>query len=109
MSTKIPSPQGISRLLKDAGFKRSAYEGRSGASSGYRVGKAYTSVILQDGTVIEAEKAVKVTHHFWSMGGTPSARYRQELERYAPVIEAAGYRTEIQNGGRDLLVVAKEG
>ena len=108
---KTPTPQGISALLRRAGFKRSVREGRSGASSGYRVGKIYGRVVLiqQDGAIIQEGRAVEVRHVFWSMGGTPAERYRQELERYAPAIEAAGYRTEIQNGGRSLIVTAKEG
>lgn len=96
MTTKPPTPQGISALLRKAGFTRSARTGRSGTCSGFRAGKVYTR-----------EGAVRVSHHFWSMG-TPAERHREELTRYAEVITAAGYRAEIQNGGRDLIVTAGE-
>ena len=109
MPGKIPTASSISRLLKVAGFRRSESQGRSGSSSGYRVGKVYGRVILQDGTITEQGGAVEVRHSFWSMGGMPVERYRQELERYIPAIEAAGFRTEIQQGGRSLIVTAKDG
>jgi hypothetical protein len=96
MTTKTPTPQGISALLRKAGFTRSERTGRGGYCSGYRVGKLYT----RDG-------AVRVSHHFWSMG-EPVTRHREELARYAEVITAAGYMAEIQNGGRDLIVTAGE-
>jgi hypothetical protein len=107
MTPKTPTPQGISTLLRKAGFRRSERQGRSGPSSGYRVGKIYGRVQLNDGTVTGEGGAIEVRHAFWSMGGMPAERYRQELERYAPVIEAAGFRTEIQQGGRSLIVTAK--
>lgn len=96
MPSKPPTPQGISALLRKAGFERSVSRGRSGSSSGFRVHKDYT----RDG-------AVRVTHHFWSMG-TPIERHQQELARYAQAITAAGYRAEITDGGWGLTVTARE-
>lgn len=89
MTTKPPTPQTISRLLAQAGFRRAVF-GRHNGGSGFRV-------MAHDG-------AVRVGHIFWMGAGTPTSRYQIELEKYAKAIADAGYQTEIT--GRDLIVTA---
>lgn len=92
---KTPTPQGISALLRKAGFARAEVKMRGGRS-GFRVHKDYSS----EGTVC-------VTHHFWSMG-VSAERKQQELARYAEAIIAARFSAQVN--GRDLIVTAgKEG
>jgi hypothetical protein len=78
MTAKPPTPQGISALLRKAGFSRSVRQGRGQASTGYDVSKSYG-----DGDVV-------VRHNTWSMVPFPEAR-DAALARYAAAIEAAGY------------------
>lgn len=98
MSTpKTPTPQGISALLRKAGFARSDSRPRGqGSSSGFTVGKVYGS-----------EGAVQVRHHFWSMG-TPLDRYEEKLTAYAEAITAAGFAAERDPGWHRLIVRAKD-
>lgn len=93
-SPKTPTPQGISALLRKAGFERSVSRPRNqGSSSGFIVGKCY-----------DDEGAVQVRHHFWSMG-TPLDRYEEKLAAYAEAITAAGFAAE--RGWHRLIVRAK--
>jgi hypothetical protein len=80
--TKAPTPQGISALLRKAGFERAVISIRGG-TSGYQVTKCRARA-----------EAVKVRQYF-TLGGTSLQRYRHELRRYAKAIEAAGYQTEV--------------
>jgi hypothetical protein len=92
--TKNPTPQGISALLRKAGFNRSERQGRAGgSSSGFRVGTDWTRT-----------GAVRVRHVFWSMGGGDAAPW---LAKYARTITEAGWTVEA--GTYELIVTAKEG
>jgi hypothetical protein len=91
MTAKTPTPQGISALLRKAGFQRAAVSTRDGYS-GFQVTKCHTRV-----------GAVKVRQYFF-LGGSPAARYREPLRRYANVIEAAGYSAEMYT--HHLIVIA---
>lgn len=94
--SKPPTPQGISALLKRAGFPRSESRGRSGRCSGFVVSKDFTR-----------GNAVRVRHHFWSMGATPE-QHQQKLAEYTQTLAAAGWN--VDDGGRELIVTAgKEG
>ncbi len=92
MTPKPPTPQGISALLKRAGYDRSVSRSfRSGGStSGFRVGKDH-----------RRDNAVEVTHHFWSMGAK-SEQYAVKLAEYAKVITDAGWTVE--TGEYELVV-----
>lgn len=90
MSGKSPTPQGISALLRKAGFKRSEQlRGYGGSGSGFRV-----STGRDAGTV-------QVRHHFWSMGGGDAKPY---LAKYTETIRAAGWNVEA--GEYELTVTA---
>ena len=91
MTSKAPTPQGISALLRKAGFERSDYDSR-GSSTGFRVTKDYG----HDG-------AVRVRHYFLSMA--PQAERRKEmLARYVKAITEAGWSVEA--GEWELIVTA---
>jgi hypothetical protein len=90
-TTRTPTPQGISRLLADAGFARVGDRD----TEGFSAGKIY-----------QGAGDVRVRHWFAAGGGTDAER-RAHLERYALVITAAGYTAELHDGGRKLLVFAK--
>lgn len=92
MAPRSPTPQGISRLLADAKFRR-ATTGRSG-SSGFVVTKDRSS-----------DRAVRVRHHFWSMGAT-GEQHQAMLDRYAETLTAAGWHVDA--GGRELVVTARK-
>ena len=92
MTSKIPTPQGISRLLAKAGFERAVISIRGG-NSGFQV----TACRAREG-------AVKVRQYYLA-GGVPMGHYRDRLRRYANAIEAAGYGTEM--GTYHLIVTAK--
>lgn len=95
MTPKHPTPQGISALLRKAGFDRAVISIRGG-NSGYKVEKCRART-----------DAVKVRRYFY-LGGMPDARYREMLRKYAAAIEAAGYQTEA--GTYHLVVTSpKEG
>lgn len=102
MIARQPTPQGISSLLKRAGFERSVssatrIKGWRNNSEGYRCEKSYGI----DGGVL-------VRHYTgFDRGEAAHARRDEELARYAEAIKAAGwaaYRTE--TGPDGLLVTA---
>jgi hypothetical protein len=86
-----PTPQGISALLKRAGFQRAALEarGRGGHCSGFRVTKNYSG-------------GVRVRHAFLT-GGRQDPK--PHLARYAAVIESAGWGVDASE--YELVVTAK--
>ena len=90
---KVPTPQGISALLRKAGFERAVISARGG-NSGFKVEKCRAR-----------ENAVKVYTYFQLQH--PDESYRAMLRRYAKTIEAAGYSTEVY--AYHLIVTAKEG
>jgi hypothetical protein len=99
MSTKSPTPQGISALLRKAGFTRSEWERQfklgTCVQDGYRVVKA----------VIAGQPAVSVR---WcrTAGPAPDAgRQSVILSDYARAIEVAGWRA--QRTEREVIVTAK--
>jgi hypothetical protein len=95
MTSKPPTPQGISRLLKSAGFKRSTPDPWR-HESGYRVTKAHG----RDG-------AVSVRHVFLTMG-VSGEHHRAKLDTYAKTITEAGWQVEART--YELVVTApKEG
>jgi len=96
VSTRQPTPQGISALLRKAGFQRSERTGRMGYSSGFAVSKSY-------GT----EGSVRVRYTTWSMGGGQEIRLRQ-LAKYVPVIEAAGWSVRYADRIAELIVTVPE-
>jgi len=75
---KPPTPQGVSALLKRAGFERADRPVRGGMCSGFRVS-----------TVYAREGAVRVKHLFWSMRATPE-QHAAKLAPYAKAIAEAG-------------------
>ncbi len=95
MTAKQPTPQGISRLLRQAGFSKSAHQGRAKSSSGYRVSRELVAY--------EQRVTVRHRHHFWSMLGGDPGPY---LAKYAETITGAGYEVTIEK--YRLIVTAKE-
>lgn len=75
---QVPTPQGISALLKRAGFRRSTWEGRW-ASTGYRARKRGDEV--------------RVTYHGSSMG-TSRETEAAWCAQYAKVIRDAGWQVD---------------
>lgn len=92
VTAKPPTPQGISRLLKNAGCKRSERQ-IGGFSTGYVVGTDYRRA-----------DAVQVRHRFWSMGGGDATPH---LAFYAEIITAAGWAVEL-TGLQAITVTAPE-
>ena len=91
-----PTPQGISALLKRAGFTRSDSTGGGGAGSGY---------------VVSFERArgknasVRVRYHSRSAGWSSSPEYvKAALAGYAETITGAGWTVEAGEYG--LIVTA---
>jgi uncharacterized glyoxalase superfamily metalloenzyme YdcJ len=89
--TKPPTPQGISALLRKAGFERAAISIRGG-NSGFKVEKCRARA-----------GAVKVRAYF--LIRMSDQAYGAMLRRYRDAIEAAGYSTEV--GTYHLVVTAK--
>ena len=97
MTAKTPTPQGISHLLKLAGFDRAVRATQSGARharSGFMVSKD----LRRDG-------AVMVRHSFL-LRSTPE-QHAAKLAAYAKTITEAGWTVEA--GTYELIVTAKEG
>ena len=90
MSAKQPTPQGISALLRKAGFEKAVISIRGG-NSGYKVEKCRVR-----------ENAVKVRAYFQLRMSDDS--YRAMIARYAAAIEKAGFQTE--RGTYHLVVTA---
>jgi hypothetical protein len=80
VSTKPPTPQGISRLLAKAGFARAEGNSLSTGVSGYRVMKSPKD----DGFVI-------VRYEAWSARAGRDGAVSKALERYARAIRSAGW------------------
>ncbi len=94
MTVKTPTPQGISRLLAAAGFRRSessgtAIRGWRNHSSGYVVRKG------------QEPGQVRVHHEtgLFRTEGTDRERRAETEEAYAKAIEAAGWSVLRQEGG----------
>ena len=94
-SPKPPTPQGISRLLKSAGFTKGVIKMRGGCS----------------GFAVEADHfrpgAVRVRHKFWAMGYRTPEQYREWQDRYAKTITGAGWSVKAEE--YELIVTAKKG
>ncbi len=79
---KPPTPPGISRLLRSAGFERSVFSG------GGRVGHRN----FTEGYVVRGrDEGIVVMHVFGSSATHDTERRRQRLSQYAAAIEAAGW------------------
>jgi len=91
-TSKPPTPQAVSRLLKAAGFRRGVTAMRGG-TSGYVV----TSWGPGD---------IRVRYHSLTMLSTAERRYEM-LRQYAGILEAAGYAVTTGTSGH-LIVTAKE-
>jgi len=90
--SKSPTAQGISRLLREAGFRRGVTTMRGG-TSGYVV----TSWGPGD---------IRVRYHSLTMLSTAERRYEM-LRQYAGTLESAGYVVTTGTSGH-LIVTAKE-
>jgi hypothetical protein len=92
-TTKSPTPQGISALLRKAGHVRAVSKLRGGVS-GYSVSR------------YGAGPEVEVRYSSVSMG--TSMHYRRvKLTEYAKAIDAAGYAVEMRPEFPRLIVTAK--
>lgn len=96
MTPHPPTPQGISALLKRAGFTKSVRTPRMGSSSGYQVAKDYGNL-----------NGVAVRHITWSMN-PPENIVSEWLSKYADAISAAGYAVTRPEDRDILIVTAKE-
>lgn len=94
MTVKQPTPQGISALLKRAGFTRSEPDGRNGRCSGFLVSSRSSG----DGA--------RVRHYFRTMAGRDSSSQPQIVAAYAEAIRAAGWAVEAK--GWELAVTAPQ-
>jgi hypothetical protein len=98
---KSPTPQGISALLRKAGFARSEWERQfklgTCVQDGYRVVKA----------MIAGQPAVSVRWCRTAGSGDDAGRRSVLLSDYARAIEAAGWRA--QRTEREVIVTAKAG
>jgi hypothetical protein len=91
MSTSKPTPQGISALLRKAGFDRAVFD-RFTLTSGFRVTKDHR----RDGTVrVDYRVAIRM----------PENAVRDLLAAYAKTITEAGWTVEA--GTYELIVTAK--
>lgn len=87
---KPPTPQGISALLRKAGFEKSV-------SSASRI-KGWRN--HSPGYIVRADSPGRVFVHHTTSDFRPSReRCAEEQERYAQAIEAAGYAVERGEGG----------
>lgn len=92
MTPKPPTPQGISALLKRAGFKRSERQ-IGGFGNGFVAEKIHGR-----------DDAIRVRHRFWSMRANRDDAL-PHLAAYSVAIEAAGWAVEF--GSWELIVTAK--
>jgi hypothetical protein len=91
---KPPTPQGISALLRKAGFGRSEYSHPYGFAGGYRVQKDRSN-----------DKAVRVSYLFGVVMPRDSAgRVVDKLAEYAAAITEAGWT--VKSGDYELIVTA---
>jgi hypothetical protein len=91
VKSKAPTPQGISALLRKAGFDRAEYKKNWIAKAGYRATKAVRG------------EGVEVRHDFL-LRQSSDAR-RAMLARYAEAITAGGWSVEVRE--YDLIVPAE--
>jgi hypothetical protein len=96
MTTKPPTPQGISRLLAKAGFERAQERSGGFNSEGFHVHRR-----MNDRVVLV---------NWWpdSSVDTDRAKHDMTLASYADVLAEAGYGTEIRNtqfGRPDYVIV----
>jgi hypothetical protein len=92
---KALTPQGVSALLKKAGFTRSESAERGSACSGFVVRKDWTR-----------DSAVRVRHQFLLMSTDRNGTRRaEELARYAKAITDAGW--DVETGEYELIVTVK--
>jgi hypothetical protein len=101
MATKQPTPQGISALLRKAGFKRS--ESNSTQIRGYR-NRSSGFVASKRG---DGEVAVYLETGFFMIDDAMRRRRAADEGAYADVIEAAGYAVERGGGGMFSPVVVR--
>ena len=98
MITKEPTPQGISALLKRAGFERSTsspsrIKGWRNYTAGYQVNARYPS-------------GAEVTHRVgFDRGPRADAERARMLAAYATVIREAGWHV-VTSGSRPCLIVS---
>ena len=104
---KPPTPQGISALLERAGFGKAAVTNNSRYhkenSEGYHVRKYPGSVL-----VAHWSASVPPTMQTTAFVQAERRNERVMLERYAQVIDAAGFCTEI-TASQSLIVTAGKG
>jgi hypothetical protein len=116
MTGRAPTPQGISRLLREAGFPRSDYGGkgvmRESASTGFIVWKTYHRDHPEQPYVAVQYivKGMHATDEDWDgyMRLAPVM-----LGHYAEVIRAAGYAALVRDRGGEppwltILTVVKD-
>jgi hypothetical protein len=90
VKSKTPTPQGISALLRKAGFTRAT---PGNGMFGYVASKIYAG-----------ECGVRV--RYLGLRSAPDGARREQLEEYAKVISAAGYAAAIDGDGWELIVTA---
>jgi hypothetical protein len=93
MTAKHPTPQGISALLRKAGFKRS--ESNSTRIRGHR-SRSSGFVAFKRG---DGEVAVYHETGFFMINDAIRRRRSADEDAYADAIEAAGYAVERGGGG----------
>lgn len=120
MTTKTPTPQAISALLKRAGFERSD-GGKAGvmwneASTGYRVWKSWHSSTPQQPFIAVLHNIKDSYYADDEDRAAVYAEMRSSLERYAAVIRKGGYPAVVRDRGTEppwitilTVVTAKEG
>jgi hypothetical protein len=101
MTPKTPTPQGISALLRKAGFKRS--ESSTSRVRGFR-NRSSGFVVSRRG---DGEVAVYHETGFFMTDDAIEGRRAEQEGRYADVIEAAGYTVERGAGGMFAPVVVR--
>lgn len=101
MTTKQPTPQGISALLRKAGFKRS--ESSTSRVRGFRNRSAGFVVSRRS----DGEVAVYHETGFFMIDDAIEGRRAEQEGRYADAIEEAGYTVERGAGGMFAPVVVR--
>jgi hypothetical protein len=94
MTAKTPTPQGISALLRKAGFTKAVVRRHYITCPGYHVSKPAGF----------PAGAVQVNH--WTGSSSTFRQDREMLSRYAEAIAAAGY--SIKADDWDLIITAGE-
>jgi hypothetical protein len=103
MTTKPPTPQAISALLRKAGFTRSNYGAKgvmwNEASTGYSVWRTFHANDPD-------QPYIAVQHHIREDGWEPDwparkKEMRSRLEEYAAALRAAGYAALVRDRGSE--------